>query len=47
MMCYLESNVGVFVHPEYLWLIAEWQALYVVSEGLDCVGFWGIVDARG
>jgi hypothetical protein len=47
MLDYLKSNVGIFVHPKYLGLIAEWQALYVVSVGLDGLGFRGIVDPRG
>lgn len=46
-MRYLKSNVGVFMHPKYLWLIAEWQAFYVISVGLDGVSLRSIVDTRG
>ena len=46
MLDYLKSNVGIFVHPKYLGLVVEWQALYVVSVGLDGLGFRGIVDPR-
>ena len=44
MHMYLEGDVGILMHAKDLWLIAEGQALNVLSVCLYSVGFWGIVN---
>ena len=40
---YLESDVGILMHPKDLWFVAEWQALDIVSEFLNSVSLRCIV----
>ena len=47
LYAHLKCNVGILMHSEYFWFIAEGQALHIVSVCLDFVSIRRVVDTWG
>lgn len=41
---YLEGQIGIFMHAEYLRLFNKWKAVDVFAVFVECVEIRGVID---